>query len=151
MYTHTFNVSIANNNVAMANNVTIATNILTTKMPDSPNSSISSRRQHYYRHSNNNNALPSPASSTVSTNSIKTNNTNNTTTIKKKKSLAFNSVIKVHETFSASEYDRRCDTNATCQKLTPVLALKIKEELNHFKLNDMFIHADSRKNTHFFM
>lgn len=102
---------------------------------------------HHHRRYNDTNQLPSPASSTVST--ISTTNTNNTTN--QKKSITFNTVIKLHETFSASEYDRRCDTSATCQKLTPVIALKIKEELNNFKLNDMFVHLDSRQNTHFFM
>ncbi|KAG2211575.1 hypothetical protein INT47_008671 [Mucor saturninus] len=102
---------------------------------------------HHHRRYNDISQLPSPASSTVST--ISTTNTNNTTN--QKKSVSFNTVIKLHETFSASEYDRRCDTSATCQKLTPVIALKIKEELNNYKLNDMFVHLDSRQNTHFFM
>lgn len=102
---------------------------------------------HHHRRYNDINQLPSPASSTVST--ISTTNTTNI--INQKKSITFNSVIKLHETFSASEYDRRCDTGATCQKLTPTIALKIKEELNNYKLNDMFVHLDSRQNTHFFM
>jgi hypothetical protein len=115
----------------------------TSIIPDSPNSSISCHSTNKQNHRrrfiiDQTQQLPSPASSTVSTTSSK-------------KSLTFNSVIKLHETFSASEYDRRCDTSATCQKLTPVSALKIKEELNHYKLNDMFVHVDSRHNTHFFM
>ncbi|GAA5797291.1 hypothetical protein HPULCUR_002672 [Helicostylum pulchrum] len=128
-------------------------------MPNSPNSSISSIKPRHRRRYNDINQLPSPASSTVSTTSFNTNNTNNTNNSlsssssnnKKKKSVSFNSVIKLHETFSASDYDRKCDTSATCQKLTPVLALKIKEELNNYKLNEMFVHLDSRQNTHFFM
>jgi hypothetical protein len=109
-----------------------------TTAPDSPGSSIRSCRRH--------DKLPSPASSTVSTSTQSTNISTSS-----KKSLSFNPVIKLHETFSAHEYDRRCDTSATCQKLTPELALKIKEELNNFKLKDMFVHVESRKNTHFFM
>ncbi|KAI8380257.1 hypothetical protein BD560DRAFT_387602 [Blakeslea trispora] len=107
--------------------------------------------RHHYRHPSSFD-LPSPALSTVST--ISSSTTTNNTTISSastKKSLSFSPVIKLHETFSASEYDRRCDTSATCQKLTPVLALQIKEELNQFKLNDMLVHVDSRQNTHFFI
>lgn len=128
-----------------------------TSLPASPASSISSRHNQHHRRrppfvDTNIQQLPSPASSTVSTttSSFSSNNTNSSTT-SSKKSLSFNPVIKLHETFSAQEYDRRCDTSSTCQKLTPVLALKIKEELNNFKLNDMFVHIDSRQNTHFFM
>ncbi|KAI8085812.1 uncharacterized protein B0P05DRAFT_533827 [Gilbertella persicaria] len=112
------------------------------KLPDSPNSNISRPTRHH-RHPPSFD-LPSPALSTVSTIS-------SSTTTFTKKSLSFNPVIKLHETFSAFEYDRRCDTSVTCQKLTPVLALQIKEELNHFKLNDMLVHTDSRQNTHFFI
>ncbi|CEP11637.1 hypothetical protein [Parasitella parasitica] len=121
-----------------------------TSLPASPDSSISSRHHQHRRRppfvDSNVQQLPSPASSTVSTTTC-----SSSTTASSKKSLSFNPIIKMHETFSPQEYDRRCDTSATCQKLTPVLALKIKEELNHFKLNDMFVHIDSRQNTHFFM
>lgn len=111
--------------------------------PDSPGSNISSKSYYNRGHDKS----PSPASSTVSTASTQLTNISTAS----KKSLSFNPVIKLHETFSAHEYDRRCDTSATCQKLTPELALKIKDELNNFKLKDMFVHVESRKNTHFFM
>ncbi|KAI8375273.1 hypothetical protein EDC96DRAFT_496661 [Choanephora cucurbitarum] len=119
-------------------------------LPNTPTSTRPPLR-HPYRHPSSCD-LPSPALSTVSTLSSSTT-TNNTTisSTSTKKSLSFSPVIKLHETFSPSEYDRRCDTGATCQKLTPVLALQIKEELNQFKLNDMFVHVDSRQNTHFFI
>ncbi|KAL7314764.1 hypothetical protein PS15m_006292 [Mucor circinelloides] len=133
-----------------------------TSLPASPNSSISSRHNQHQRRSRPPpfaaaaaaaaaEQLPSPAASTVSTTTCSSNTDSSIATNSSKKSLSFNPVIKLHETFSAQEYDRRCDTSATCQKLTPVLALKIKEELNNFKLNDMFVHIDSRQNTHFFM
>lgn len=115
--------------------------------PDSPVSSVSSassRSRHRfdkYQQPSFINSLPSPASSTVSTLS----------TVSTKKRLMFNPVVEVHETFSSTDYDRRCDTNATCQKLTPALAIKIKEELNDFKLKDMYVHVESRQNTHFFL
>lgn len=57
----------------------------------------------------------------------------------------------MNETFSMSEYDRRCDNNATCQKLTPMLAMKIKQELNEYKLTEMHVHVDSRQYTQFFL
>ncbi|KAI8878247.1 hypothetical protein K501DRAFT_129068, partial [Backusella circina FSU 941] len=58
--------------------------------------------------------------------------------------LSFNSVVQLHETFSPEDYDRRSDVNSTCQKLTPALAIKIKEDLNNFKLKEMYVHPDSR-------
>ncbi|KAK4520838.1 para-aminobenzoate synthase, (PABA) [Mucor velutinosus] len=65
--------------------------------------------------------------------------------------IQFCSTIQVHETFSAADYDRRCDNNATCQKLTPMMAMKIKQELNEYKLTDMEVHVESRQYTHFFL
>ncbi|KAI8993663.1 hypothetical protein BDB01DRAFT_878405 [Pilobolus umbonatus] len=116
-------------------------------MPDSPDSSISSRKHSsriscYDNNNNNNNcqSLPSPASSTVSSLPAPI-----------KKTVAFSPVVKLHETFSPVDYDRKSDINATCQNLTPILALKIKEELNHYKLTDMYVHMNSRQYTHFFL
>lgn len=127
-------------------------------LPPSPASSTVSTTSIKTSHTNSSSTTittastaPTTLSDTTTTTTTTTSTATTTTTVKKKKMLTFNSVIKVHETFSPSEYDRRCDTGATCQKLTPVLALKIKEELNHFKLNEMFVHVDSRQNTHFFM
>ncbi|KAI8065659.1 hypothetical protein BC940DRAFT_74410 [Gongronella butleri] len=65
--------------------------------------------------------------------------------------LQFCPKVQVHETFAAADYDRRCDNNATCQKLTPVLAMKIKQELNEYKLTEMQVHVASRQYTHFFL
>ncbi|KAL0092338.1 hypothetical protein J3Q64DRAFT_1624377, partial [Phycomyces blakesleeanus] len=58
--------------------------------------------------------------------------------------LLFCPTLQLHETFAASEYDRRCDPNATCQRLTPALAMHIKQELNEFKLTEMAVHIESR-------
>ena len=49
------------------------------------------------------------------------------------KRIDFNSRVQYHETWPSGEYDRRGDT-ATCNKLTPLLAQQIKEELNTFKM-----------------
>ncbi|ORZ17122.1 hypothetical protein BCR42DRAFT_374213 [Absidia repens] len=68
-----------------------------------------------------------------------------------KRRLQFCPTVQVHETFAASDYDRRCDNNATCQKLTPSLALKIKQEINEYKLTEMNVHLDSRQYTQFFL
>ncbi|KAI9485394.1 MAG: hypothetical protein EXX96DRAFT_544940 [Benjaminiella poitrasii] len=65
--------------------------------------------------------------------------------------IQFCSTIQVHETFSSGDYDRRCDTSATCQKLTPMTAMKIKQELNEYKLSEMEVHVESRQYTHFFL
>jgi hypothetical protein len=68
-----------------------------------------------------------------------------------RRKIQFCTTIQIHETFSAADYDRRCDTNATCQKLTPMMAMKIKQELNEYKLTDMEVHVESRQYTHFFL
>lgn len=49
------------------------------------------------------------------------------------KSLVFSPRIQFHETWPSGEYDRRGDI-ATCNRLTPLLAQQIKEELNNFKM-----------------
>ncbi|KAL4944439.1 hypothetical protein BDV06DRAFT_90601 [Aspergillus oleicola] len=49
------------------------------------------------------------------------------------KSLLFSPRIQFHETWPSGEYDRRGDI-ATCNRLTPLLAQQIKEELNTFKM-----------------
>ncbi|ORY91084.1 hypothetical protein BCR43DRAFT_498484 [Syncephalastrum racemosum] len=96
---------------------------------------------------------PAPSSSSTSLVSASTSTAVPSTTASAKKAgrLQFCPTIQVHETFSSSEYDRRCDNNATCQKLTPLLAMKIKQELNEFKLSEMEIHTESRQYTHFFL
>ncbi|ORZ24371.1 hypothetical protein BCR42DRAFT_402801 [Absidia repens] len=65
--------------------------------------------------------------------------------------IQFASAIQVHDTFGSQDYDRRCDTQVTWQRLTTVLALQIKKELNEYKLNEMQVHLQSRQNTQFFM
>ncbi|KAI8355154.1 hypothetical protein BD560DRAFT_407327 [Blakeslea trispora] len=76
---------------------------------------------------------------------------NNTTSFNSERRVQFCTTIQVHETFAPSDYDRRCDTSATCQKLTPMSAMKIKQELNEFKLTEMDVHVESRQYTHFFL
>ncbi|KUL90269.1 hypothetical protein ZTR_02012 [Talaromyces verruculosus] len=63
------------------------------------------------------------------------------------KSIVFSPRIQFHETWPSGEYDRRGDT-ATCNKLTPLLAQQIKEELNTFKM-EMEVHETSKIYTHF--
>ncbi|CAO3608772.1 unnamed protein product [Cunninghamella echinulata] len=65
--------------------------------------------------------------------------------------VRFTKTVQVHETFSAKEYDRQCDDQTTCQTLTPIIALQIKQELNEYKLNEMEVHPHSRQYTHFFL
>jgi hypothetical protein len=45
----------------------------------------------------------------------------------------FSPRIQFHDTWPSGEYDRRGDI-ATCNRLTPMLAQQIKEELNTFKM-----------------
>lgn len=80
------------------------------------------------------------------------------------KSLVFSPRIQFHETWPSGEYDRRGDI-ATCNRLTPLLAQQIKEELNNFKMvgftrpmtpsndtdlaQEMEVHETSKVYTHF--
>jgi len=59
------------------------------------------------------------------------------------KQLSFASNLSVYDTFSATVYDRRSEP-ATWSRLTPVLAQRIKEELNSYKMEEMEVHAASR-------
>ena len=49
------------------------------------------------------------------------------------RNISFSPRIQFHDAWSSSEYDRRGDI-ATCNRLTPMLAQQIKEELNSFKM-----------------
>ena len=49
------------------------------------------------------------------------------------RSITFSPRIQFHDAWSSSEYDRRGEI-ATCNRLTPMLAQQIKEELNTFKM-----------------
>lgn len=50
-----------------------------------------------------------------------------------KRNATFSPRIIFHDTWPGTEYDRRGDV-ATCNRLTPMLAQQIKEELNTFKM-----------------
>lgn len=49
------------------------------------------------------------------------------------RNISFSPRIQFYDVWSATEYDRRGDI-ATCNRLTPMLAQQIKEELNTFKM-----------------
>ncbi|GAA5991665.1 hypothetical protein JCM10908_001084 [Rhodotorula pacifica] len=65
-----------------------------------------------------------------------------------KRRIVFASSLSVHTTWPANIYDRRAEP-ATCNRLTPLLAQQIKEELNSFKMEEMAVHPLSRRLTHF--
>lgn len=78
------------------------------------------------------------------------------------RNISFSPRIIFHDTWPSGEYDRRGEI-ATCNRLTPMLAQQIKEELNSFKMvrlrnsawsllteKEMDIHVESKTNTHFF-
>lgn len=65
-----------------------------------------------------------------------------------KRRIVFASSLSVHTTWPANIYDRRAEP-ATCNRLTPLLAQQIKEELNSFKMEEMDVHPLSRRLTHF--
>ncbi|KNZ52785.1 hypothetical protein VP01_344g9 [Puccinia sorghi] len=58
--------------------------------------------------------------------------------------------LSVHTTWPPAIYDRRGEL-ATCNRLTPTLAQRIKEEINAFKMEEMDVHYASRVHTHFFV
>lgn len=62
--------------------------------------------------------------------------------------VRFSSRILLYDTYGEEEYDRKPDS-ATCNSLTPQIALEIKNELNALK-SEMPVHEDSRCYTHFF-
>ncbi|KAF8584961.1 hypothetical protein K439DRAFT_1095196 [Ramaria rubella] len=59
------------------------------------------------------------------------------------KRLAFAPNLSIYDTFPPNVYDRRSEP-ATCNRLTPALAQRIKEELNSYKMEEMEVHAASR-------
>lgn len=65
-----------------------------------------------------------------------------------KLSVKFSSRILLYDTYNEDEYDRKPDS-ATCNTLTPQIAMEIKNELNQLKA-EMPVHEDSRCYTHFF-
>lgn len=68
-------------------------------------------------------------------------------TTSSKSGVSFSSRIVVYDTYGRADYDRRPEI-ATCNRLTPLLAQQIKEELNKFK-REMEVHVESRGFTHF--
>ena len=50
-----------------------------------------------------------------------------------KRNISWKNTTNYHDTWASTEYDRRGEI-ATCNRLTPVLAQQIKEELNNFKM-----------------
>lgn len=65
-----------------------------------------------------------------------------------KRNATFSPRLSFHDTWPSQEYDRRGEI-ATCNRLTPLLAQQIKEELNSFKM-EMEVHENSKIYTHFF-
>lgn len=49
------------------------------------------------------------------------------------RNISFSPRLQFHDTWTSVEYDRRGEI-ATCNRLTPMLAQQIKEELNTFKM-----------------
>lgn len=60
------------------------------------------------------------------------------------KRLTYAPNLSVYHTFSPIMYDRRSEP-ATCNRLTPALAQRIKEELNSYKMEEMEVHPASRQ------
>ncbi|KAI9267925.1 hypothetical protein BDA99DRAFT_535453 [Phascolomyces articulosus] len=69
----------------------------------------------------------------------------------RKRTIRYNKMVIVHETYTRHEYNREPDPNASCAYLTAEAAQDIKNELNMFKFNEMIVHPTSRIYTHFFI
>lgn len=65
--------------------------------------------------------------------------------------VRFAPLVSIKETFSRHEYDRGCDPDAACTRLTSAMVQRIKDELNFYKLQEMHVHEQSRVYTHFFL
>ncbi|WAQ92658.1 hypothetical protein PtA15_17A140 [Puccinia triticina] len=72
------------------------------------------------------------------------------TEVSKDRRATFAQHLSVHTTWPPAIYDRRGEL-ATCNRLTPTLAQRIKEEINAFKMEEMEVHYASRVHTHFFV
>lgn len=64
------------------------------------------------------------------------------------RNISFSPRLQFYDAWSSTDYDRRGEI-ATCNRLTPMLAQQIKEELNTFKM-EMEVHEQSKPHTHFF-
>ncbi|KDQ17527.1 hypothetical protein BOTBODRAFT_53122 [Botryobasidium botryosum FD-172 SS1] len=91
-----------------------------------------------------------PALSTMFSSSTPSLGQRSTTTPAPSKKISFAAHLSVYDTFSPRTYDRRSEP-ATCNRLTPALAQRIKEELNSYKMEEMEVHYASRVHTHFFV
>lgn len=60
-----------------------------------------------------------------------------------KRNATFSPRIIFYDTWPSQEYDRRGEV-ATCNRLTPMLAQQIKEELNSFKMVSQYTRAPCR-------
>ena len=70
---------------------------------------------------------------------------------RRKRTIRYNKMVIVHETYTRQEYNRSPDPNASCSYLSAEEAQDIKDELNMFKFNEMSVHPNSRIYTHFFI
>ncbi|KAJ2858894.1 hypothetical protein GGI22_003167 [Coemansia erecta] len=63
----------------------------------------------------------------------------------RRKTFRFNEAVAVYETWDRDAYDRK---GMPLTRLDADQLETIKEELNAFKMNEMYVHEDSRANTH---
>ncbi|KAJ1663451.1 hypothetical protein EV178_004996 [Coemansia sp. RSA 1646] len=64
---------------------------------------------------------------------------------RRKKTFRFNEAVAVYETWDRDAYDRK---GMPLTRLDTEQLEIIKEELNTFKMHEMYVHEDSRANTH---
>ncbi|KAI9317571.1 hypothetical protein BX666DRAFT_1938569 [Dichotomocladium elegans] len=72
-----------------------------------------------------------------------------TAATRSKRKVWYSEEVTVYDTFGSNEYDRSMDTLVSNICLTPEMVNSIKEDLNHFKFNEMQVHPASRVYTHF--
>ncbi|KAH8551565.1 hypothetical protein BGW37DRAFT_494155 [Umbelopsis sp. PMI_123] len=64
-------------------------------------------------------------------------------------SLAWNEEVEVVPALPRSKYNRKPDADATYMNLTPNIKSAIRDELNHYKMNEMVVHEMSMSHTVF--
>ncbi|RHZ89464.1 hypothetical protein Glove_14g29 [Diversispora epigaea] len=130
-------------------------NTINNNIENNNNSNIENNNNNDNNNNNNNNNYPYLNLNATATKSVPSlalvrdiliTPAPSTPTLKK---LQFSSTILEHETWTREDYDRRGD-QTTCNNLTPSLAQRIKQELNQFKMIEMQVHEESKKNTHYF-
>ncbi|WVW85789.1 hypothetical protein I302_107827 [Kwoniella bestiolae CBS 10118] len=113
---------------------------------DSPTTTTNGGNESFYANPNQNSSAP--ALSLIGTMNNKPPQNRSMTAPVARRRINWAPECAVYQTYDSGTYDRRSEP-ATCNRLTPELAMAIKQELNAFKL-EMPVHPSSKMYTHYF-